>query len=202
MAEIVAPILDVIKSIGRTTSKYLKYQKKFTGYIDSFKQAQADLKAKEADILQQLKDEHRFGKMPKQEVQRWLMKAEETFAHAQHVEHKVGKAKSLFRSCLGKLLDETTRAFKEVHAEGHFSGSLVVNDPSTVCVNLPALEVVGVTDVRKEIYQYLMVTEVEMTGVCRMGEIDKTTIMKDVHNRLLKESEFRKIIWVTVSQRL
>ncbi|KAK8689209.1 hypothetical protein V6N13_087932 [Hibiscus sabdariffa] len=200
MAELVAPILDVIKSIGRTTSKYLKYQKKFTRYIDDFRQAQADLKAKEADIRHQLKDEHRFGKMPKQEVQRWLMKVEETFANAQHVEDKVSKTKSLFRSCLGKLVDETTRALKQVHTEGHFSGSMVVNDPSTVAVNLPAPEVVGVTDVREEIYHYLMGNEVGMIGVCGMGGIGKTTIMKDVHNRLLKGSEFRKIIWVTVSQ--
>ncbi|KAK8589054.1 hypothetical protein V6N12_023461 [Hibiscus sabdariffa] len=163
-------------------------------------QAQADLKAKEADIRHQLKDEHRFGKMPKQEVQRWLMKVEETFANAQHVEDKVSKTKSLFRSCLGKLVDETTRALKQVHTEGHFSGSMVVNDPSTVAVNLPAPEVVGVTDVREEIYHYLMGNEVGMIGVCGMGGIGKTTIMKDVHNRLLKGSEFRKIIWVTVSQ--
>ncbi|MBA0619209.1 hypothetical protein Godav_028425, partial [Gossypium davidsonii] len=89
---------------------------------------------------------------------------------------------------------------KEVRAEGRFSGSLMVNDPSTIAVNLPTPELTGAADVREEIYQYLMGDEVGMIGVCGMGGIGKTTIMKDVHNRLLKESKFRKLIWVTVSQ--
>ncbi|KAE8678092.1 Nbs-lrr resistance protein [Hibiscus syriacus] len=152
------PILDVIKFIGRNASKHLKYQRKFTDYVDDFQRAQADLQAKEADIQQHLKDEHRFGKMPRQE------------------------------------------AMKEVCTEGHFSGGLVVNDPSIIAVKLPASEVVGSTSVREEIYQYLMGDDVGMIGVCGMGGIGKTTIMKDVHNRLLKESKFRKLIWVTVSQ--
>ncbi|MBA0859913.1 hypothetical protein Goshw_011973, partial [Gossypium schwendimanii] len=78
--------------------------------------------------------------------------------------------------------------------------SLMVNDPSTIAVNLPTPELTGAADVREEIYQYLMGDEVGMIGVCGMGGIGKTTIMKDVHNRLLKESKFRKLIWVTVSQ--
>ncbi|KAB2006204.1 hypothetical protein ES319_D11G326600v1 [Gossypium barbadense] len=168
--------------------------------FDDFKQAQADLHAKEVDIQQQLKDEHHFGKMPKLEVERWFKKVEEKLTHAQHVEDKVSKGKYLFRSCFGKIVDESTQAMKEVRAEGRFSGSLIVNDPSTIAVNLPTPELTGAADVREEFYQYLMGDEVGMIGVCGMGGIGKTTIMKDVHNRLLKESKFRKLIWVTVSQ--
>ncbi|TYI07692.1 hypothetical protein ES332_A10G244200v1 [Gossypium tomentosum] len=200
MAELTGPILDVIKFIGRNASKYLKYQRKFTEYVDDFNQAQADLRAKKADFQQQLEDEHHFGKTPKQEVKRWFEKVEQKLGHAQHVEDKISKGKYLFRSCLGKLVDEATLAMKEVHAEGNFSGGLVVNDPSTKAVNLPTPEVVGVTNVREEIYQYLMGDAVESIGVWGMGGIGKTTIMKDVHNRLLEESKFRKLIWVTVSQ--
>ncbi|MBA0600385.1 probable disease resistance protein At4g27220 [Gossypium raimondii] len=200
MAELIGPILDVIKFIGRKASKYLKFQRKFTEYVDDFNQAQEDLRAKEADFRQQLKDEHHFGKMPKQEVERWFEKVEQKLGHAQHVEDKISKGKYLFRSCFGKLVDEATQAMKEVRAEGNFSGGLVVNDPSTIAVNLPTPEVVGAIDVREEIYQYLMGDAVGLIGVWGMGGIGKTTIMKDVHNRLLKESKFRKLIWVTVSQ--
>ncbi|KAA3472409.1 putative disease resistance protein isoform X2 [Gossypium australe] len=91
--------------------------------------------------------------MPKQEVERWIKKVEEKLAHAQHVEDKVGKGKYLFRSYLGKLVDESTQAMKEVHAEGHFPGSLIVNDPSsTIAASLPTTELVGAANVREEIY--------------------------------------------------
>ncbi|KAH1045846.1 hypothetical protein J1N35_036630 [Gossypium stocksii] len=200
MAELIGPILDVIRFIGRNASKYLKYQKKFTKYVDDFYQAQADLRAKEADFQQQLENKHHFGKMPKQEVKTWFEKVEKKLGQAQHVEDEISKGKYLFRSCLGKLVDEAAQAMKEVHAEGNFSGSLVVNDPSTIAVNLPTPKVVGATHVREEIYQYLMGDAVKSIGVWGMGGIGKTTIMKDVHNRLLKESKFRKLIWVTVSQ--
>ncbi|KAB2063502.1 hypothetical protein ES319_A10G220300v1 [Gossypium barbadense] len=180
MAELIGHILDVIKFISRNASKYLKFQRKFTEYVDDFNQAQADLRAKEADFQQQLEDEHHFGKMPKQEVKRWFEKVEQKLGHAQHVEDKISKGKYLFRSCLGKLVDEATQAMKEV-----------VNDPSTIEVNLPTPEVVVATNVREEIYQYLMGDAVGLVGVWGMGGIGKTTIMKD---------KFRKLIWVTVSQ--
>nr|KJB73524.1 hypothetical protein B456_011G237800 [Gossypium raimondii] len=138
--------------------------------------------------------------MPKQEVERWFEKVVQKLGHAQDVEDKISEGKYLFRSCLGKLVDEAVQAMKEVHAEGNFSGGLVVNDPSTIAVNLPTPEVVGATNVREEIYQYLMGDAVESIAVWEMGGIGKTTIMKDVHNRLLKESKFRKLIWVTVSE--
>ncbi|XP_017629319.1 probable disease resistance protein At4g27220 [Gossypium arboreum] len=203
MAELVGPILEVIKFIGRPARKYLKYHRKFTEYVADFKQAQDDLLAKKADIQRQLDEECDHGKMPKQEVERWFKKVEEKLAHAQNVEDKVSKGKCLFRSSLGKLVDETTQALKEVQAEGNFSGRLVVNDPSIVAVKLPTENLVGhQVSVRDEIYGYLMGDEVGRIGVCGMGGIGKTTIMKDVYNRLIREAKFKKLIWITVSRNL
>ncbi|MBA0670319.1 hypothetical protein Goklo_024321 [Gossypium klotzschianum] len=91
---------------------------------------------------------------------------------------------------------------KEVYAEGHFPESLLVNDPSTIAVNLPTTKLVGTANVREEIYQFLMGDDVGMIGVWGMGRIGKTTIMKDVHNRLLKERKFIKLIWLIVSKEL
>ncbi|XP_022735595.1 probable disease resistance protein At4g27220 [Durio zibethinus] len=200
MCDFVMPILEVIMFIGRPAIRYLNYHRKFNKYVDDFKQAQADLLAREADIQQQLQDEHHFGKKPKQEVESWLRKIKEKLADAQRVEDKVSKGKSLFRSCLGKRVYEATQALKEVKAEGHFCGSLAVNDLSIIAVQLPTSELAGETNVKEEIYNYLMGNEVRMIGVCGMGGIGKTTIMKHVHNRLLEETKFNKLIWVTVTQ--
>ncbi|WRX29118.1 NB-ARC - like 10 [Theobroma cacao] len=44
--------------------------------------------------------------------------------------------------------------------------------------------------------------EVGMIGVCGMGGIGKTTIMKHINNQLLQENWFEKVVWVTVSKEL
>ncbi|WRX28450.1 NB-ARC - like 10, partial [Theobroma cacao] len=147
-------------------------------------------------ILQKLEE----NCMLEREVESWLKKAGEKLGHAQHVEDKVRKGNYLFRSCLGKLVDETTQTIKEVYGQGHFSNGLVVDDPSIIRVKLPTPELTGTTTITEKIYQYLMGDGVRMIGVCGMGGIGKTTIMKDVHNRLLKEAKFNKLIWATVSQ--
>ncbi|WRX29108.1 NB-ARC - like 10, partial [Theobroma cacao] len=191
---------QIIDPIGQSARKYLRYHRKFSEYVDDFKQAQADLNNRKMDIHQQLQDEHRPGKKPKLEVESWFNKVEEKLDHAQRVEDKVSEGTYLFRSCLGKLLDETTQAMKTVYDKGQFSGSLVVNDSSTIAAELPTPEITGGTNVGEEIRKYLMGDEVRMIGVSGMGGIGKTTIMKHVHNRLLKEDKFKKLIWATVSQ--
>lgn len=48
-----------------------------------------------------------------------------------------------------------------------------------------------------------MGTDVQKIGVCGMGGIGKTTIMKLIHNQLLKETEkFDIVIWITVSKEM
>lgn len=79
---------------------------------------------------------------------------------------------------------------------------MIVNDPSTIVATLPTTELVGAANVREEIYQYLMGDDVGLIVLCGIGGIGKTTIMKDVHNRLLKERKIRNLVWVTVSQDL
>ncbi|GLT57123.1 hypothetical protein SLA2020_301150 [Shorea laevis] len=61
---------------------------------------------------------------------------------------------------------------------------------------------VGEADVKEKIWGYLRGSE-GMIGVCGIGGIGKTTVMKHIHNELLNEAiGFEKIIWVTVSHPL
>ncbi|WRX28090.1 NB-ARC - like 10 [Theobroma cacao] len=61
---------------------------------------------------------------------------------------------------------------------------------------------VGEMDAKEQIWKYLMGDEAGMIGVCGMGGIGKTTIMKHINNQLLEDNQFDQVIWVTVSKNL
>ncbi|TYG97923.1 hypothetical protein ES288_A10G076800v1 [Gossypium darwinii] len=50
---------------------------------------------------------------------------------------------------------------------------------------------------------YLMDDEVQKIGVCGMGGVGKTSIMKVINNQILKETwNFNSVIWITVSKEM
>ena len=84
---------------------------------------------------------------------------------------------------------------------GRFTEALVIDNPSTAGVAFQLEQLEGETTVKADIWNYLMGDEIGMIGVCGMGGIGKTTIMKHIYNQLLKETK-HKVIWVTVSTQL
>ncbi|GKV45789.1 hypothetical protein SLEP1_g52833 [Rubroshorea leprosula] len=65
---------------------------------------------------------------------------------------------------------------------------------------MPAKKCIARDEVQEEILQLLRGDKVTRIAVCGMGGMGKTTIMKQVHNQLLKEPTIKKVIWVKVSK--
>ncbi|XP_040948719.1 disease resistance protein At4g27190 [Gossypium hirsutum] len=140
------------------------------------------------------------GKIPKQGVENWMKDAKEVIAEAQDVENKVRNGRYLYRACNGKLVDEKTREMKGfLDKAPNASEGLAIDGPSAG-LPLPTSELVGEEAVRNEIWACLMQEEVSKIGVWGMGGVGKTTIMKHVHNDLLKQQRFERVIWVTISK--
>ncbi|GKV44739.1 hypothetical protein SLEP1_g51898 [Rubroshorea leprosula] len=64
---------------------------------------------------------------------------------------------------------------------------------------IPTENLEGEISTKDEIWEHLMGNKVGMIGVCGIGGVGKTTIMKHVNNELLEGDRFQKVIWVTVS---
>ncbi|KAB1670080.1 hypothetical protein ES319_1Z201200v1 [Gossypium barbadense] len=200
--EYVEPVVGIAKCLGTPVCKYLQYHRKMNDYVRKFKRMRDELNCKMEDIELQLKAEllRPLGNIPKKGVENWLKDAKEMITEAQDVENKVRNGRYLCRAWNGKLVDEKTREMKEfLDKAPNASEGLAMDGPSGG-LPLPTSELVGEEAAKKEIWACLMQKEVKKIGVWGMGGVGKTTIMKHIHNDLLKEQRFKTVIWVTISK--
>ncbi|KAI9186645.1 hypothetical protein LWI28_019443 [Acer negundo] len=195
------PYLEIINFAGPPICKYWNYHRKLKEGLNILRSKKETLNARYEGTQLRLSNELcHFGKHPKQEVENWLKKVEKIIGEIRSLEDEVGKVKYLSRAFLGKRVYKKIEETTEVYGEGSFSESLVIDDPSNSGMALSTPELVSEAAVKQKIWQYLMGDSLCKIGVCGMGGIGKTTIMKHIHNELLREAKFDKVIWVTVSQ--
>ncbi|KAK8300557.1 hypothetical protein V6Z11_D05G394000 [Gossypium hirsutum] len=200
--EYVEPVVSITNCLGTPVCKYLQYHRKLNDYVRNFKRIRDELNCKMEDIELQLKAELLcpLGKIPKKGVENWLKAVKEIIREAQVVENKVSNGRYLCRACNGKLVDEKTREMEEfLDNSPNASGGLAI-DGLSAGLPLPTSELVGEEAVRNEIWACLMQEEVSKIGVWGMGGVGKTTIMKHIHNDILKQHRFERVIWVTISK--
>ncbi|PPD84809.1 hypothetical protein GOBAR_DD18252 [Gossypium barbadense] len=200
--EYVEPVVGIANCLGTPVCKYLQYHRKLNDYVRNFKRIRDELNCKMEDIELQLKAEllRPLGKIPKKGVENWFKAVKEMIREAQVVENKVSNGRYLCRACNGKLVDEKTREMKEFLDNAPNASEGLAMDGPSAGLPLPTLELVGEEAARNEIWACLMQEEVSKIGVWGMGGVGKTTIMKHIHNDLLKEQRFERVIWVTISK--
>ncbi|GKV47831.1 hypothetical protein SLEP1_g54690 [Rubroshorea leprosula] len=199
--DLLGSIIEIVKCVGGPIVRHLKHQIKFNDSLEKFKRRKDDLRSRRCDIESKLSTERRYGKVPRVEVQRWLDDAE-VFIARPEVEDEVNGWGCLSCCCRVKILEGRVQELNEIYGRGdrYTDECLVIDDPSASVVELTTSELQGSEAVKANILACLKGEEVTMLGVWGMGGVGKTTIMKHVHNELLKEGKFKKIIWVTVSQ--
>ncbi|KAG4149747.1 hypothetical protein ERO13_D05G352750v2 [Gossypium hirsutum] len=200
--EYVEPVVGIANCLGTPVCKYLQYHRKLNDYVRNFKRIRDELNFKMEDIELQLKVEllRPLGKIPKKGVENWLKDVKEMIREAQVVENKVRNGRYLCRACNGKLVEEKTREMEGFLDKAPNASEGLAMDGPSAGLPLPTSELVGEEAVRKEIWAYLMQEEVSKMGVWGMGGVGKTTIMKHIHNDLLKQQRFKRVIWVTISK--
>ncbi|TYI84843.1 hypothetical protein E1A91_D05G394500v1 [Gossypium mustelinum] len=190
--EYVEPVAGIANCLGTPVCKYLQYHRKLNDYVRNFNRVRDELNCKMEDIELQLKAEllRPLGRIPKKGVEN----------SRQFVENKVSNGRNLCRACNGKLVDEKTREIKEFLDKAPNASEGLAMDGPSAGLPLPTSELVGEEVVRNKIWACLMQEEVSKIGVWGMGGVGKTTIMKHIHNDLLKQRRFERVIWVTISK--
>ncbi|GLU08532.1 hypothetical protein SLE2022_254390 [Rubroshorea leprosula] len=190
--------------VGSVASEHVDCHINFENDVDDLKKRVADLKRKRDDKVAELQIVDDSEKQVKKEVWGWLEDVERIIEiEMPDIEEEVQNVSCLSRGSLGRRVRQKIQAVREIYDRGSFPEGLVIERPPTIGIILPTENMVGEVDVKEKIWEYLRSHEVGMIGVCGIGGVGKTTVMKHIHNELLKNSiGFTKIIWITVSQSL
>ncbi|GLU15399.1 hypothetical protein SLE2022_318940 [Rubroshorea leprosula] len=182
------------------------------GYVDCHRKLEEDLngirsefqvlKRRKIDVKSRIQAEVHSGQVVKQEVRGWLKDVRKIEKDIQDVEERARRVSYFQRASLDKLVREKVEVVRRIQERGIFNEGLVIERAQARGLIIPTENLVGEISTKDVIWEYLMGDEVGMIGVCGIGGVGKTTIMKNLYNDLQRETRFEKVIWVTVSHPL
>ncbi|XVF34129.1 hypothetical protein REPUB_Repub18cG0031400 [Reevesia pubescens] len=199
--ELVGVIFEVIKCFGGPTSRYIDHHRKLEENVNDLRRKVKDLNTRKQDLELRKEAEVRHRKVVKKEVENWFEDVQSVNAEMENIEKKFLVVSHFSRARLGKFVCGKIEEVERIYQQGSFPEGVAVDGPPAIGVTLPITNLEGEMDVKEQIWEYLMSDDqVGRIGVCGMGGIGKTTIMKHINNQLLKENQFDAVILVTVSR--
>ncbi|GLT90494.1 hypothetical protein SLE2022_084230 [Rubroshorea leprosula] len=201
MESIIGPV------IGSVVGEHVDCHRNFQNDVDDLKKRVADLKRRRNDVDDRVAELLRVDeKKVKEEVQGWLEDARNVIEiEMPDIEEQVQNVSYLSRGNLGRRVRQKIQEVREIYDRGSFPEGLVIERSLTIGIPLPTENMVGEVNEKEKIWEYLMSREVGIIGVCGIGGVGKTTVMKHIHNELLNKAEaleLEKVVWVTVSHPL
>ncbi|XP_004296081.1 PREDICTED: putative disease resistance protein At1g63350-like [Fragaria vesca subsp. vesca] len=206
---------NVIQETTGQQCKYLDYNAK--AKIEELRSKVEELRALVADVNKKLEETClQEGKEPTEQVKLWLRKVQ-SFDNDKLNKLLSWEEKRCLCGCLpdyysrmkfGKLNERKNQEVDELLRRGQFQDDALAHLLLENIKMLPVTAaVVNETTKRKleEIWEHLMADyEVQRIGVYGMGGVGKTTILKEINNRLKKVMTdgmitcFDNVVWVTI----
>ncbi|KAH7832953.1 hypothetical protein Vadar_001725 [Vaccinium darrowii] len=205
--EFLGKVFETVKNIAEIVENvkdWYGYHSRLEESMQNLKRKMEDLSAQENDVNKKISsEEHRVRKKRKAEVVVWLRDEQDMKNDVQRLEQEVvGERNLISRVQLGKRIIEKIQEVEKLQEKGRAFDSLLVDDFSGLLMP-PTKDFVESTEARNldRVWECLMNEDVRQIGVYGMGGVGKTTIMKQINNRILKETgKFDIVYWVTISQ--
>ncbi|XP_050248745.1 disease resistance protein SUMM2-like [Quercus robur] len=194
---------SIVGNIISLVGKYCNYHIEADEHVKNLKRKLELLESREEDIKSKLDLELRLGKKPKQEVKFWLQNVEKI---KDDIDIGQEPARWMLTSHMqrGERALKKTKLVEELYQASDFTDGLVIDLPKCIGKMMPPPTLVGESTAhrtKEDILACLLDNDVGKISVYGMGGIGKTTVMKEVNNFLLNESnKFESVIWVTVSK--
>uniref|UniRef100_A0A2N9GDV4 NB-ARC domain-containing protein n=1 Tax=Fagus sylvatica TaxID=28930 RepID=A0A2N9GDV4_FAGSY len=198
------PIVELGKMIWAPISEYYNYHKDAGELMKNLKRKREELECGRSEIELKMEAELFPSKRPKKEVQLWIQNAKTIDGEIEDIEQEAGRVK-YSNARIGKTACKKIQEVEELmNQRGGFSDSFVVDPPVSRGDVLPITTIVGESTAKRtleKIWEHVLGEDFRKIGVYGMGGIGKTTVMKEINNLLLKETDkFDNVIWVTVSK--
>ncbi|XP_077223296.1 disease resistance protein At4g27190-like [Tasmannia lanceolata] len=191
--------------------KRMDYLNDFEGNVENLKRRVQELEARRNTIQNRVVERSSNCDVVTDDVQLWIRRANEMISEANQIEVNVGEnMRCLMGWCpnwrrryrLSKLAKDKVDTITDHHSKGTFEILATAQPPPRV-ESIPTYSIDGLKTVNlslNKVMDTLKDENIRMIGVYGMGGIGKTTLVKNVNNKLKGTSDFDAIVMVTVSK--
>ncbi|XP_058108336.1 disease resistance protein At4g27190-like [Magnolia sinica] len=209
MEAAVLSVVEMGKCAWNPLQKHTGYLNRFNDNIKDLKDHVEDLEARREHIDQLISMGCSNGEEEIREVRLWLMRAVHMKEETELIEQRVAENKRClfcpnisWRYSISKQAKKMTENIAKHLNEGNFER---VTMPPLILkvINQPAPSIEGLRSVESSLEKVMNALgdeNIKRIGVWGMGGVGKTTLVKNMNNRLERTQQFNKVIMVTVSK--
>ncbi|GFP98832.1 disease resistance protein at4g27190 [Phtheirospermum japonicum] len=197
-----------------STSEKCRYLRKPKAALQILTEKTELLLARDADVRTKLDEEKMFrGMYPTAEVKLWLNNVRKVKAALSSFDGEVQAKKTCLCGCfpnyyvrlkLGNYVRKKIHEVDKLLDQSKFPEISLVGLMPEKGKALPTSTLVGetATIVLQRTWEYLSDVNSQIIGIYGMGGVGKTSIIKEINNKLLTEdhTDFDNVIWVTASK--
>ncbi|XP_077223703.1 disease resistance protein At4g27190-like [Tasmannia lanceolata] len=211
MDTLIQVLVEIAKCSWEPLKKRMDYLNNFKGNAENLKSHVQELVARRNFIKKRVDERCSNGDEVTDDVQLWIERANEMILEANQIEVSVEEnMKCLMGWCpnwrrryrLSKLAKDKVDTITDHHSKGTFEIVATAPPPPRV-ESIPTSSIDGLKTVNlslNKVMDALKDENIRMIGVYGMGGVGKTTLVKNVNNKLKGTSTFDAIVMVTVSK--